>query len=122
MSKNWTTKDGQEIPISELKDQHLLNIHRMLRQTIENTKCYTDVIGACWAPKGEMACEAFEQEMDNQFEAEMIAIARLKLIDKEVKKRGLTKLPLKDPHKPMPKMRLVEDLGYGQVYEKVKGD
>ena len=34
----WVTKDGDRIPVSELKDQHLLNIRYFLMSRLENMK------------------------------------------------------------------------------------
>ena len=31
-SKVWTTRDNQQIPITKLSDNHLLNIYKMLEQ------------------------------------------------------------------------------------------
>jgi len=104
---SWLTKEGEKIPIENLSDKHLLNIHRMLRQQIEDTKSYTGISGTFWEPRGEMACEAFEQEMEQQMELSYIASIKLIKIQQEIDKRGLAELPLKEPYKPMPKMECI---------------
>lgn len=40
----WRTKDGKEIPLSELSDEHLLNILRLIQQRREEKKI-ADLIG-----------------------------------------------------------------------------
>jgi len=62
----WTTKDGKAIPISELTDDHLSNIIKMLKSkgwvhssVWESCLCFA---GSC---RGDMASYAAEQELDN---------------------------------------------------------
>lgn len=43
---NWTTKDGQLIPISKLSDEHLVNILRMLQDKAEDLRIVCD--GSNW--------------------------------------------------------------------------
>ncbi len=49
----WTTKDGQKIPVNELSDQHLRNIVAMVlrnacRRCIHSGACYH--YGIVWQP------------------------------------------------------------------------
>jgi len=113
----WTTKDGQKIPLSKIEDRHLLNIHRMLRQSLDDLKCYTSVIGTPWGPRGEMAQEAFDREFEDAYQCAMVSRPWLNIIDREVKRRGLAELPLKDPFTPLPELELVEDTPFGSIYK-----
>ena len=71
----WRTKDGKEIPISELTDIHLGNILRMLKRRgiarrQENLDAMMDIAGSIFAPRGEMATYMFDQEFDHYLNAE----------------------------------------------------
>lgn len=111
----WTAKDGRKILIKDLTDSHLLNIQRMLSQQVENEKDYSGVIGTIWAPMGEMAQDAFEFEYSGIMQAVGIAVVWLMIIEPEVEKRGLTVLPLKNPHKPLPVPISVEQVEGGTI-------
>lgn len=60
----WKTKDGQEIPISEMTDQHLANAINRLR-TIVKKSLESEIDAAIWASgflRGEQALWQCEQD------------------------------------------------------------
>lgn len=63
--KTWTTKDGREIPIKDMDDQHLLNAARMIYRNAD--ACLQDSIeeGEKILPtlSGEQAQYAVEDEL-----------------------------------------------------------
>ena len=118
----WKTKDGRKIPISELTDVHLLNIHRMLHQQVEDEKHYSGVIGTVWEPRGEMAQDVFEEEHLQVIKQVHIATTLLVSISKEIKRRNLKPLALKDPYKPLPTPIKSTVMDYGVLHEFATGD
>jgi len=50
--KSWKTKDGREIPIGDLTDEHLLNIVAMLEKNIVYSEAWLKIL------KGEIEMRA----------------------------------------------------------------
>jgi len=78
----WTTKEGKELKLSEIGDNHLLNILKMLRKLKKNGR--VRIGGDIW---GEGIGEEIDAWLDNEWLDEDEKV--LKKIRKEVKKRGL---------------------------------
>ncbi|MBE3138932.1 MAG: hypothetical protein IMZ63_03865 [Actinobacteria bacterium] len=74
----WTTKEGKELKLNEIEDNHLLNILKMLRRLKENG--ILRISGDIWGDD----IDAWE---DDEWLDEDEKV--LKIIRKEVKKRGL---------------------------------
>ena len=83
----WTTKDGDDIPVSKMSDSHIKNCIRMLR---DGGCSHRDVIDALSfsPPNGDMACDAFYDGFDYMLENEdpWIDIFEDELRRREVKK------------------------------------
>ena len=74
----WTTKDGRELKLKDIGDNHLLNILKMLRrQKREGATCIRGFICG-------NEVDAWEEDIWDSDEEE-----NLKIIRKEVRKRGL---------------------------------
>lgn len=58
----WTTKEGKEIPLSEIGDQHLRNIARMMRREISAAWRISGIL------QGEMAPIAADSDIDGMEE------------------------------------------------------
>jgi hypothetical protein len=85
----WVTKDGREVPIKEMEDEHLLNTIRMLRR---KGVVSTDVFDSCAAyafSNNNMAAMAAEQELSR-----MYLNPRFDELLEELGRRGLAE---KDP-------------------------
>ena len=74
----WTTKDGKELKLSEIGDNHLLNILKMLRRLKKNGR--VRIGGDIWG-------EEIDAWLDDEWLDEDEKV--LKKIRKEVRKRGL---------------------------------
>ena len=76
----WETKDGQEIPVSQLTDGHLLNILRFIKRKAKEgiTNSYIMDI--------DIPDVIFEEELYGQ---EVLDFFNYKELEKEAKKRGL---------------------------------
>jgi len=55
----WTTKDGRGLHLSEIDDQHLHNIERMMRRKIFAAETFALTL------QGEMALVTIDAEIDN---------------------------------------------------------
>ena len=74
----WTTKDGRELKLNEIGDNHLLNIQKMLqKQKIEGA---TRIRGCVFGNE----VDAWEEEIWDDDEE-----YNLMIISQEIKKRGL---------------------------------
>lgn len=113
----WTTKGGRKIPIDKMEDKHLLN---SLRMCMNNEIEYNDFLNCSTnpilAPRGDMACMAFEQEMDSYFDRYMNSVRWIKILTAEVERRGLKPLSTIKPMI-MPKIKSVQNLEFGTLYE-----
>jgi hypothetical protein len=80
--KTWTTKEGKEIPYSELEDSHLLNILKLIERKAE--KLDGEIIdgGGLWDVEDIWGVEGTEEEWREKF-----GYSGLKA---EAIKRGLT--------------------------------
>jgi hypothetical protein len=87
----WLTKEGEEIPVREMKDYHLLHSDRMLRRkgciSLRTLAAYLYGEG----PNGEMAQLAFASEQDEVFKAPVSPY--LDLFEGEINRQGLERLP-----------------------------
>ena len=112
----WRTKNGREIPIPELEDEHLLNIYRMLDKRIceigEMTLFWAHPV---WGPHGEHAQDAADCAMEEAWNEEIVARGWIQLMQTEIIHRGL-KLPDRTSPKPPPKTELVESTGIGSIH------
>lgn len=61
----WRTRDGQEIPVRDLSNSHLLNIYRMLLRVIEEhcKECLADAYVFASTCRGDGAIDAIESEI-----------------------------------------------------------
>lgn len=61
----WQTKDGEILDVSEMGPRHALHtyhlLHRSARRLAWNASF--SMIGSPWAPRGEMAQDAFDHEL-----------------------------------------------------------
>lgn len=113
----WKTKDGKVMKITEMTDSHLLNAHRYCRRKQDDYhQMLTASAHPIWAPRGDGACEAFDRELDELSEVSFQAAIAEKYLLQEIEKRGLTPLEFK-PTDPLPSGKLVEDLGFAQIYK-----
>lgn len=99
-SKVWTTKDGTQIPIRELTDEHLLNIYAyLLKRTDLSLNCAIHAGYQAQAMlNGEMACwcieqdiQAMEEDRDGYYLEHFYAASHPLALDieKEVNRRAL---------------------------------
>lgn len=83
----WKTKDGREIEISEMADSHLLNTYKMLRRKgFISPKTFRFYL-TCAGPNGEMAQDAFDQELDRVLDSPVSEF--IDLFEEEIRRRGL---------------------------------
>ena len=63
----WTTREGVEMEVSKMDDNHLLNTIRFLerRHNAKRTNIDAYFVGPLAMPQGEMAQDAFWQEFDH---------------------------------------------------------
>ena len=67
----WTTKDGTQIKVCDMTDQHLFNTIRMLKRNARYKVTSTLEFYCCTSgPRGDMAQLAFESELSQWMEAD----------------------------------------------------
>jgi hypothetical protein len=65
----WTTRDGTQIPVSEMTDSHLANAIAYLERTADARLAYeTANLLSGPTPTGAMAQDAYEQGMQELFD------------------------------------------------------
>jgi len=65
MAKVWTTKDGRNIPIQDMTDQHLVNTLLYLRRTsVLHLAGLLALMMTTPGPQGEAAQDCFDREFD----------------------------------------------------------
>lgn len=66
----WKTRDGRVLDVSEMGPRHALHtyhlLHRQARRLAWNTSF--EMIGSPWAPRGDMAQDAFDRELQEMHE------------------------------------------------------
>lgn len=84
--RNWTTKDGRQIPINKMATQHIKNCLKMLKDqgyiSMETLQFYLH----CPEPTAEGAYDAFSQELDRVLESDVNPY--IDYFEAELKKRG----------------------------------
>jgi len=110
----WQTEDGRSIQVTELEDNHLLNIFRMLDcQLKEIAEATMFFLHPFFGPSpGSMAEECVERGMAQDYKHEVWALAWLGAIGDEIERRGL-QLPNRSKPKPPPKIEHVEAVEHG---------
>ena len=76
----WTTKDGKELKLKDIGDNHLRNISKMLKRQ-KKQGYIVSYVGDIWGWDCDMDYDEEEWNEENE--------RNLKTIKKEVKKRGL---------------------------------
>jgi len=93
MTNTWTTRDGKVIPIRQLDDDHLRNIHRMLlRIAYVKKQTALSQIGIYGEPDSELvAFDVYSQEVRHLEEGFLgqFADPRYEAIAAEIKRRKL---------------------------------
>lgn len=94
MTQVWKTKSGEEIPISHMDNEHLLNVAKMLLRNADKLKFQEEArtimqIAFC---NGEMAQDAIENEYETLLSMSSKGFIEEKYdgIFVEIKKRKLT--------------------------------
>lgn len=87
MEATWKTKDGRTLLIKEMPDNHLLNALRMLKRNGFVSPSTVQVYLSVPPPQGEMAQYAYEQEMNQVFQAPVSPT--LGHLEDEADRRGL---------------------------------
>jgi hypothetical protein len=88
----WKTKDGIELKLEEIENEHLLNILKYLRKRAIVKKAETDKeYITCTAPEAMHASDLFSKEMDHIFSKSVQSYLdkRYYLFYREAEKRGL---------------------------------
>lgn len=85
----WTTKEGVEVEVSKMSDSHILNSYKMLKRKrkeyigLKTLEFYLN----CTPPIGEMAKDAFEEELNRILESPGTEF--IDLFEDELKRRGI---------------------------------
>jgi len=117
VTQKWKTKDGRIIRICDMDDNHLLNAQRMCRRTVcELNDMVRYSTHPIFAPRGDGAVMAFEQELDYMYERAASCNFIEPYLNKEVKKRGLKPLDL-PPSLELPEIESVEQLDHGTIFK-----
>lgn len=111
----WVTKDGREVFVGDMDDNHLLNTHRMLCNSRVDCREMRDFGCSAFAPRGEMASLDFDRMLDEMDERQSALINWISTLKEEIKMRGLeAKTPRE--FRPMPVPESVEHvLGGGTI-------
>ncbi len=117
----WRTKEGELIPIPEIGDRHLLNIYRMLDGQVREIKEMTLFwMHPVWGPHGEHAQDAADRAMEEAWDDEMKKEGWMRIIQKEIIRRGL-ELDSRTRPKSPPKSELVESTSSGNIHRILEG-
>ncbi len=87
----WKTKDGKEVEVKYMTDQHLLNTQRYMQRRVKSMSEESVACAGC-SFQGDMAQYYQEQDLDRLTEAALNTVDVLKHFDKEVERRGLEPL------------------------------
>jgi hypothetical protein len=89
-AKTWRTKDGRELKISAMTDQHLLNAQRMCVEHGFIGSGTFHFYLTCTPPTADAALDCFERELDQVIRRR--PLEALDWLEDEIKRRGLTTL------------------------------
>ena len=88
----WTTKDGSKIAIKNMKDAHLLNAHRFLRDQLIDLDNFQH--NSCIFAPAEctIAYDDFERALEESYERYSALYTQAEILVDEIKRRGLEAL------------------------------
>jgi len=116
----WTTREGEQIRLEDIMNRHLLNIARYLdRQICECRSATALYVHPVLGPHGEMAQMDADHAMEQIWEQERVFISSLRVIEKEIIRRGLP-LPFRTQPEPLPNYELVEVTVLGRIYKRIE--
>jgi len=73
----WKTKDGRDVPVAQLGDEHLQNILRMLlRRSPMMREAQALGMALSTGPSGEMARDAFDMEVERLERVDLVTFLR----------------------------------------------
>jgi len=83
----WTTQDGREFEVSDMRTSHIINTLRMLKRKGYKSPSTVKFYITCPAPNGDAANDAFEQEFDDVINSPTSPF--IDEFETELKKRGI---------------------------------
>lgn len=110
----WITRDREKIPVSQMRDGHLLRAHRMIKNQLVDYESTMDFAASPLAPQGEIASMDFEEYLDHSMMAGAAARYWEPILMKEIKKRNLSPLACKE-FKPLPKFKQIAPGMYERI-------
>ena len=112
----WVTRSGELVPLAIMSERHMLNIYRKFATELKEMKeCTAFYMHPVWGPRGEMAQEAAEQEMEHMWDRQYIVAGVVNTIKEWISKRGFELPDIGEP-KPLPKVELIESTELGNIY------
>lgn len=83
----WTCQDGSTVAVNQMTDRHVLNSYRMLKRKGFVSRRTFEFYITDQGPSGEMAQDAFRQEVDEVLSCQVSPW--LDVFEAEIEKRGL---------------------------------
>jgi hypothetical protein len=96
--RQWKTQDGRLLYIDEMQDNHLLNAHRKVSESLRELQ--KEIIAAYSVSSmfsGEMAIDCALSSIGTMEDGENILHKAVRVLRNEIEKRGLKPLPLREP-------------------------
>lgn len=85
----WTTRKGKNILISDMSDRHLLNAHRMLKESLIETENFQHDSRIFSPSETTMAYDDFMEALVESYDICFNLSLKIKVFEKEIKRRGL---------------------------------